>query len=334
MESLFNSKLIASKNTPESLHKYEVKISTLPKENGWSSMMTLRSYQHFWFHSFFLKGAMHAQDHFQAQPGDIFLCNFMKTGCTWLKALSFSIITRTHFDDSNTPIRNALPHDCIPMLEFGEYYSPTGPKIPLYGSHIPYTCLPKSIIHSRCKIVYLCRDPKDTFVSMWHYFKRMVETNKTGKEVSFVSIEEAIDLFCRGVSSFGPYWDHVLGYWKASLEHPERILFLRYEAMKEETESCVKKLAEFFGCPFSLEEERGGKIEEIIELCSFESLSNLEVNKSGKQVKKDGYMENSAYFRKGKVGDWRNYLSDEMGNRLDNIMEDKLTGSGFSFLNK
>ncbi|KAE8725970.1 hypothetical protein F3Y22_tig00008013pilonHSYRG00348 [Hibiscus syriacus] len=98
--------------------------------------------------------------------------------------------------------------------------------------------------------------------------------------------------------------------------------------MKEETELCVKRLAEFFGCLSAWR-----KKEEIVELCSFESLSNLEVNKSGKQVK-EGFMENSAYLRKGKVEDWRNYLSDEIGDRLDNIMEDKLSGSGFSFLNK
>ncbi|KAK9035256.1 hypothetical protein V6N11_077303 [Hibiscus sabdariffa] len=103
--------------------------------------------------------------------------------------------------------------------------------------------------------------------------------------------------------------------------------------MKEDTESCVKKLAEFFGCPFTLQEERQGKIQGIIRFCSFESLSNLEVNKSGMQVKKDGFMENSAYFRKGEVGDWTNYLAAEMGERLDNIVEEKLSGSGFTFLN-
>ena len=35
--------------------------------------------------------------------------------------------------------------------------------------------------------------------------------------------------FCEGLSSSGPYWDHVLGYWRASLESPKRILFLKYE---------------------------------------------------------------------------------------------------------
>ncbi|KAK1296130.1 hypothetical protein QJS10_CPB15g01620 [Acorus calamus] len=35
------------------------------------------------------------------------------------------------------------------------------------------------------------------------------------------------------------------------------------------------------GCPFGLEEEEGGVVEEIVKVCSFNSLSCLEVNRSG-----------------------------------------------------
>ncbi|KAF2556185.1 hypothetical protein F2Q68_00013620 [Brassica cretica] len=38
---------------------------------------------------------------------------------------------------------------------------------------------------------------------------------------------------------------------------------------------------------------------------------------------------NSAYFRKGKVGDWENYLTPEMVARIDGLMEEKFRGTGF-----
>ncbi|KAK2968020.1 hypothetical protein RJ640_001544 [Escallonia rubra] len=79
-----------------------------------------------------------------------------------------------------------------------------------------------------------------------------------------------------GVSEFGPFWDHVLGYWKASLESPDKILFLKYEYMKREPSVHLKGLAKFMGQPFSMEEEKKGLVEEILKLCSFENLSNLE----------------------------------------------------------
>ncbi|MDV3201786.1 MAG: sulfotransferase domain-containing protein, partial [Candidatus Phytoplasma australasiaticum] len=131
---------------------------------------------------------------------------------------------------------------------------------------------------------------------------------------------------------YGPYWDHILGYWKASLEHPGKILFSKYEEMSRDTTSFVKKLAEFTGHPFSFEEQQKGVPEKIVKLCSFENLSNLEVNKNGMhRVRKiKNGVENKNYFRKGKVGDWKNHLTPEMAARLDEITLRKLDGSGLS----
>jgi hypothetical protein len=52
--------------------------------------------------------------------------------------------------------------------------------------------------------------------------------------IATYSLEYAFDMFCRGVNPYGPYWDHVLGYWKESLENPQNVLFLKYEEMKEQ----------------------------------------------------------------------------------------------------
>ncbi|KAJ0905736.1 putative quercetin-3-sulfate 4'-sulfotransferase [Helianthus annuus] len=117
--------------------------------------------------------------------------------------------------------------------------------------------------------------------------------------------EEAFEEFCHGISNYGPYWDHILGYWKASLERPERILILKYDDLKREPTSNVKRLAEFIGYPFSVNEEKAGVVDDIIKLCSFENLSNLEVNKTGKR--EGGSLENRLYFRKAEDGDWKNY---------------------------
>ncbi|OMO99619.1 hypothetical protein COLO4_13189 [Corchorus olitorius] len=331
MESSPVKPIVASNMSLESLQKYEDEISALSKGNGWSPSSCLYLYKGFWFHPILLTGVLYARDNFEAQPSDVFLCSFMKTGCTWLKALSFYIATRTQFDDSTSPLRTLVPHYCVPFLERGfQYLTTSGVKTPLFGSHLPYTLLPKSIIDSGCKIVYLCRDPKDTFVSLWNFFRKAPGMSES--EDQLVSLKEGFELFCKGLCpyGYGPYWDHVLGYWKASLERPEKILFLKYEDMKEDTEACVKKLADFFGCPFSIDEEKQGMVQKIIKFCSFESLSNLEVNKTGKTP---GMIENNAVFRKGKVGDWRNCLNAGMGERLDNVMEEKLTGSGLTFKN-
>ena len=38
--------------------------------------------------------------------------------------------------------------------------------------------------------------------------------------------------------------------------------------------------------------------------------------------------ENKSFFRRGKVGDWVNYLSVDMAERIDHVVEEKLHGSG------
>ncbi|TYG72030.1 hypothetical protein ES288_D05G447300v1 [Gossypium darwinii] len=262
---------------------FEEMISTLPKENCWGYSEDQYQYQGFWFTPRFLRGALSAQQQFQAQPTDIILCSSPRTGTAWLKSLTFATITRTSYNDSTTPLLSKMPHDVVPFMEFDHAQFSTNRHlgIPLLATHLPYSFLPRSIIDSGCKLIYICRDPKDTFVSFL----------------------------------YGPYWDHVLGYWKASLERPDKLMFLKYEDLVEDTVLYLKKTAEFMGVP-----------ENIVKMCSFDNLSGLEVNKTGRHRE----TENSIFFRNGKVGDWKNYLTTKMAQRLDQRTMQKLSGSGLS----
>ncbi|KAK2638852.1 hypothetical protein Ddye_026647, partial [Dipteronia dyeriana] len=58
-------------------------------------------------------------------------------------------------------------------------------------------------------------------------------------------------------------------------------------------------------------------------------MTNLEVNKCGRLM--GNGPENNIYFRKGEVGDWKNYLTASMLECLEKLMEEKLGGSGLTF---
>ncbi|KAM7251690.1 hypothetical protein ACFE04_023573 [Oxalis oulophora] len=318
--------------------EYSEFVLSLPKEKGWATEF-LYEYKGIWFQpKFGLQGLLWMQDHFKPKPTDIFLMTFPKCGTTWLKALLYTIVKRTQFHFSTHPLLTHNPHDLVPFLEIDLFgHPPFGdpdmmPSPRILASHFPYSLLPKPILDSPCKMVYICRDPKDTFVSLLHFYNKM--RLKTDGRAP-IPVEEAVDMFCRGITPRGSYWDFVLGYWRASLECPENLLFLKYEAMKEDALSQVKKLAEFLGYPFTKEEEEeeeeeeNGVIQEIVKLCSFENLSNLQVNKTGSTV--HNFVENKLYFRKGEIGDSKNHLTPDMMELIDKVTEEKLSGTGFTF---
>ncbi|KAK7837330.1 cytosolic sulfotransferase 5 [Quercus suber] len=306
-------------------------ISSLPTEKGWVAN-NLHQYQGCWIATRYMQGVLSFQKHFQAHDTDIILVTTPKAGTTWLKALLFSLVNRVHYPNpqKHHPLLTNNPHVLVPFLDINLYTENQVPDLTsfasprLFSTHLPYVSLPMSTKDSACKIVHLSRNPKDTFVSLWHFTNSLRSPASKGPN----SLQEAFDKFCRGVSLYGPYWDHVLGYWKESLENPERVLFLKFEEMKEQPTTHLRKLAEFLGCPLSSEEEAKGVGDDILRLCSFDNLSNVEVNKSGKLSSGE---ENSKFFRRGEVGDWVNHLTDEMIEKLDRITQEKFRGSGLKF---
>ncbi|XP_021286250.1 flavonol sulfotransferase-like [Herrania umbratica] len=317
------------------LERYRETLRSFPIGKGWMTEHLVH-YQGFWLApKAALKGVIWIQDRFKARPTDIVLATFPKTGTTWLRALIFATINRTRYDFSKHPLLTTGPHDCFPFLDAYIYENDqsvsnldASPSPRLLSTHIPYTLLPDSMTNSSgCSFIYICRNPKDVLVSKWLFMNKL-----RPKELPPLSLQEAFELFCQGISHYGPYWDHVLGYWNGSLETPTKILFLKYEDLKKEPLAVVKRLAEFLGHPFSLEEESMGVIQEIVRLCSFENLSNLEVNRtSAQKFSRDIIVDNRHFFRKGQVGDSENYLTAEMIERLDEITADKLIGSGLIF---
>ncbi|OMP01653.1 hypothetical protein COLO4_11696 [Corchorus olitorius] len=322
--------------------KFDEIYPTLPKRDDWwgdgLGAGQFVQYQGFWIPSGALRGVMLIHDHFKPRPTDIILSTSPKCGTTWLRALIFAVINRNsyHFDD-NHPLLSSNPQDLVAFLEGhiqqggSTSFLETLPSPRFLSTHLPFSFFPNSMTSSAasaCRFVYICRDPKDAFVSMWHFMNKL----RARQEMPPLPIEHAFDLFCTGVSLNGPFWDHHLGFWKASLESPNMVLFLKYEHVKRETSASVRKIGEFLDLPFSAEEENEGIVEKIVHLCSFENLSNLDVNKNVNEEKQRGHLiKNPEFFRKGQVGDWMNHLTHEMAKVLDQITKENFQGTGLNF---
>ncbi|CDY31830.1 BnaC09g13190D [Brassica napus] len=226
-------------------------ISSLPLCTDFQGKK-LCNYQGCWYKYNTLQGVLNFQRGFEPQDTDIILASFPKSGTTWLKALTSALMERSknHSFDHH-PLLSDSPHGIFSSL----------PR--LFSTHMPLHAMHETLKGSPCKIVYLCRNVKDTLISTF-------------------------EAFCNGTIYYGPIWEHLsLAIKSRDLRNSWVVLLPR----KKKIMDC------------------------------------LEVNKT----KIFNKVDRSIFFRKGEVGDWKNYLTPEMENKLDMIIQEKLQGSGLKF---
>ncbi|VVA92838.1 unnamed protein product [Arabis nemorensis] len=307
-------------------------ISSLPSDRDFHSNK-LFNYQRCWYDKKTLQGILNFQRGFEPQDTDIIVASFPKSGTTWLKALTVALLERSKHSSDDHPLLSDNPHGLVPVLELRLYTESSKPDLTsfsssprLFATHVPFHTLQEALKGSPCKVVYIWRNVKDALVSVWYFECANLKIEDKDERRSM--LESMFESFCTGVSFYGPFWEHVLSYWKGNLEDPKHVCFMRYEELKKEPHVHVKKLAQFLGCPFTLEEEESGYVEEILDLCSLGHLKNLEINKTGKTGRG---VDHKNFFRKGEVGDSKNYLTPEMEKRIDMIIEEKFRDSCLKF---
>ncbi|CAN6166803.1 unnamed protein product [Urochloa humidicola] len=249
-------------------------------------------------------------------------------------ALAFATAARDAYPAPTArehPLRRLHPHDVVPLVDevFARGEEARLDALPsprLMSTHLPFTLLPEPVLAGCCRVVYVCRDPKDTLVSLWHFLRR------SSRPEAALSFAELFDAVCNGTTATGPVWDHVLSYWRASVARPDRVLFLKYEDLLRDPGECVRRLAGFMGRPFSAAEEAAGAVAAVVELCSLGNMKALQVNKAGSFAAGNYLaMTRDSFFRKGVAGDWANHMTPEMAARMDRIFREKFLGTGFSF---
>ena len=109
---------------------------------------------------------------------------------------------------------------------------------------------------------------------------------------------------------YSPYFDYVKEVWQRR-NHPN-VCLLFFEDMKKDLATNVKKVAKFLG-----KEVTDENIEALVDHLSFKKMkNNPAVNKEDK-VGKTLHMSDGNFMRKGEVGDWKNFFTDNMSKRMD-----------------
>ena len=255
------------------------------------------------------------------QEGDVLVATYPKSGTTWLSEIVWQIYLDGAVD--MTPIQVKVPYLDLEKfyhemenkeLNLTELYlNKSFPRV--FKTHLPYHQAPMGDgAVTKPKYIYVVRNPKDVAVSLyWHY--------KGSKLIEFQrSWDEFFDMFIEGNVIYGSWFDHVLGWW-AHRDDPN-ILLLKYEDMKKNLSGAVEQTAKFLDKDLPPE-----VIERIAEQTTFAAMSDGK----GRFYDGDGMKRRNPgvnFLRKGEVGDWRNYFSEEQNKRFDALYEHKMVGSG------
>jgi hypothetical protein len=153
------------------------------------------------------------------------------------------------------------------------------------------------------QVILLARHPLDILVSLWMQEKYRVDP----------PFEGGLDAFIED-GNFG--LDKLLRYYRLWLDHretPRSFMLLRYEDLRRDTASEVRRLLGFIGIPC-----REDMLEDAIRHASFENMKRLEQSgesvayQSGGNIFATGDRHNpdAYHVRKGKIQGYREYLDE------------------------
>ncbi|XP_072173964.1 sulfotransferase 1A3-like [Diadema setosum] len=279
---------------------------------------------------------MEALEKFEVRPDDTFIISYPKSGTTWLQQII--LLIRCEGDMSKlgaghmmTMVPSLDMHDVVNYSDLNK-----APVISDFAKGMPSPRLLKSHCHSdwlpveigtddpKVKVIYVARNPKDNAVSLFHFCLLV------SRLPFYKSWDVFIEEYMAGRVPYGSWFENVLPWWKRR-NHPN-VLFLKYEDMKKDHYGVVEQVARFMGKSLS-----DDVIEGIVEASSFRTMKENQQSNPDTLLRKlnhlfKGRQESDASFmRKGSVGDWKNYFSEEQNLRFDQLYGRKMADSDLVF---
>ncbi|RZC33427.1 sulfotransferase 1 family member D1 [Asbolus verrucosus] len=277
-----------------------------------------------------------AIDDLEVSDTDVFVTGFPRSGTTWLSEMVWLILHDLDYENAKKHLFERLPllDTCflfdqrnVPHIELPDIVTNTierfknKPSPRSLRTHLPFQLLPKEIQYGekKPKIIYIARNPLDVCVSYYHHSSNLYFTG---------DMDEFCKLFLSGRVNDGPYFKHVLTYWK--LRNQPHVLFLKYEDIKRDMGKAIQNIATFLGKKISDEEKVA-----LQKHLSFDSMKNNAAvnNKNFDEIIKLFKMPSPIvpFIRSGKVGGYKEELPHYYIDIFQKWVEKNLEGTGLTF---
>ncbi|GAB1611067.1 sulfotransferase 4A1-like [Argonauta hians] len=256
---------------------------------------------------------------FDVRPDDVWVVSWPRSGTTWVQHLVYLI-------HSNLDISREEEKNLEQRFHFLENVYPGLPSIQanpgprLIKTHLPFHLLPEQLMTVKPKIIYVVRNPKDILISYYHFLKMLEPLKFVG------TFEEFCDRFTKDKVYYSPWGPHVRKAVELNQEH-DNLLIVQYEDLHKDLAGQVRRIADFLG-----RELTESQVECVTHRSQFGSMSNNpSVNYSWWDNLGIRDQTQTKFLRKGKVGDWKNFLSPFFSRRVEKMVRDNLSDVEYDF---
>ena len=184
-------------------------------------------------------------------------------------------------------------------------------------THLRCEFFQRQVEEHKLKVILVLRNPKDTLVSYYHMYCSQEEV--FGKfDRSFHDFFELVKI---KRLQYGDIFDWYTSWW--GMKDMPNVMVVKYEDMSKDCAEVVRKVAKF--CDKDLDNDTA---EKIVDLCTIDKMRN-EMKRAVEQEKTS--FDAHKFFRKGIVGDWKNYFTDEESGYIDQLCKEHLDPLGLTF---
>ena len=263
----------------------------------------------------------HILANFKARASDIIISTSPKCGTTWMQQILHQL--KTGGDDSFNAI-----DDVAPWLEVnrqGRHFAEVNSlfeKLPnprIFKTHCTYEQAPGTDI---ARFILSTRDPRDACVSFYYHVMNLTEETRRQTHVSRPeNFEEYFEnwlesrVWYRNISS---WWPH---------RNRDNVLILRYEDLVSDFETSIERIVKFL--QWKIAEDRK---KTIMEFCSFNWMKEYSDRFTHRDESGNLFFVTGSFIRRGRVGDYRQLLSETQQKRILETAKEELESSCLDFL--
>jgi hypothetical protein len=249
---------------------------------------------------------------------DVFVCSYFKSGTNWTMQMAVQVAHRGRAEFEHIHDLVAWP-DMTPRAGFAVPLDDEGPQraaptgLRVIKTHLRLDPVPYS---PEARYICVVRDPKDVFVSSYHFTRAMV------MGPLMPSVEGWLDAYLSKDTALGSWAEHVACYW--SMRDRPNVLFMTYESMRADLPGAVGKIAALLGVDLTAEERAA-----VIERSSFAHMKSIAAKFDAPGA--PWASSAGAMMRKGQSGVSGEMLSAEQQQRIDDYWQTELAALGCDF---